>query len=208
MEVIMRKVLAALLTIVAPLSAHATTIEQFSFSYGAGIASGAATTSCGGFVSASVYATRTGTHNLSAPSSTGLAFGFLSAFNCSTGEFFSEYGSTTNFQFSAPGAPNVVPQSVTASGVIPMSCIGAGCSSSTDNLTFSMALKPIGTMTFQSTLNAKSTNPTATFVEHIDSTSAYASGPVTVSSQNLGTIPASWFTEVSDERNHTVTISH
>jgi hypothetical protein len=194
------------LPMAASFSAYPATVEHFSFSTGGGLVSGSGLTSCG-YVSVSVYATRSGTHNLSAPSSTGLAYAFINIYNSCTGASFFEYGSTTNFQFSAPGTPNVMPQSVTASGVIPMSCTGTGCPSS-DNLTFSMVLKPLGTMTFESAASVKTSYATVTTDEHFDTNSAFASGPVTVSSQSLGTIVLPWFTEVSDEKTHTVTISY
>jgi hypothetical protein len=206
----MRKLAFAIaLTTVAPFSAHATT-QTVSFSSAGAAAFGVASTSCS-FVDAYINVAKNGAQNLNAPSTTGFAFAYLTGYNFCSGSFsfFFEYGSTSTFTFAAPGAPNVLPQSVQASGSIPMYC--SGCSSSSDTLTFSIALQPVGTATYEQTGTVRSSYPPGVTVDqHFDFNSAYATtGTVTLSSQNFGTIPvANGFAGVNDQKVHTITITY
>lgn len=206
----MRRVLTAVavaLSVVASFSAYAAS-DNYSFSNGGGEGSGIVFDSCS-LTFASVDFSRTGTHNLNAPSATGLVLITFSVNNFCTGSFLFISGSTTNFQFEAPGAPNGIPQSVKASGTIAATCFGSGCPSPTDTVTFSIAWQSLGTLGIEEQETVHTTAYGVTRDGHSDYNMVHASGTVTLTSANLGTLPVSnWFNELSDEKTHTITISH
>jgi hypothetical protein len=118
---------------------------------------------------------------------------FLFASNSCTGTEIAESGSAGNIQFSAQEAANgtQVPRSITASGVIPMTCF-VGCTS--DSLTFNMTLTAAGPA-LQVMDNSQTTYPVTPAVivkSHSDFNLVVATGSLTVSHPESGV--ASYFT--------------
>jgi hypothetical protein len=206
----MRKIaLAATLGLsLAPLPANATTVQNF-FSGAHGVTFSSVIDSCRTvFIRVEVAAS--GTHNISQKSTPNVALVFLFVSNSCTGTEIAESGSAGNIQFSAQGAANgtQVPRSITASGVIPMTCF-VGCTS--DSLTFNMTLTAAGPV-LQVMDNSQTTypvTPSVTVKSHSDFNLVVATGSLTVSTQNLGSLPISLFnSSMDDGKNHQVTITH
>jgi hypothetical protein len=203
------------LTMVAPLSAYAATASFSSSSAGAGANGYGFINSCEQ-ATVNINVSQNGARNLSAPSTTGFAYATVFVYNYCPPAYFAyafEYGSTSTFEFDAPGAPNVLPNSVQASGSIPLSCfniVGTVCPSSSDTLTFSMNLQPIGTASFEQATTMRTSYSGMVVDQHIDGNFAFATtGSVTVSSQNFGALPVpNGSAAISDQKVHTVTINH
>lgn len=202
---------AVALTTIAPLSVHAGTLQSFSTSNGEGNAIGFGSTGCTAW-DALLDASNTGTHNLSAPATQGFAFVNLAVFNFCTNSMVFLAGSTSNLQFaSAPGTTNNVPKFVNASGTIALtgvSCTATGCSNVSDTVTFSMALQPTADTTSHLFQHTRQTYGGGVTMEQIlDANSAIGTGPVSLSSQNFGTMAGSWSTAVIDGKTHMITIT-
>lgn len=205
----MKRLLAAsalALSVVASFSAYAAS-DNYSFSNGVAMASGLAITSCQ-FVSPDVIVARAGTHNLNAPSTTGVALINIGVYDYCTGSFFFESAYTTNFQFSASGPTTGIPQSVTASGTVTANCYSPSCPSSTDTVTFSVAWDSVGASAREATTTSHITAPGVTTDEHRDETYVPARVTGTVSTVNLGTVQSNWSANLADAKTHTVSITH
>ena len=198
----MKTMLAVVLLAAITLPVNAGT-EQFAFSNGGAFANGLGQDSCQ-LVFVEINVARSGSHNLSNPSTTGFAQISLQLMNFCTNTFVFEGGSTSNFQFSAPGAPDSIPMSVQASGTMTTSCCFGP-----DTLTFSLNLQAVSSTTIEQQTTSKQTSFGVTTEEHFDNNVLFTTGTVSVTSANYGTLPIStWQTQVNDEHSHSLTISN
>jgi hypothetical protein len=198
----MKTLLAAVVLAPTAFSANAGT-EQFAFSSGGASANGFGEDSCQ-FVFVEINVARSGIHNLNNPSSSGFAQISLQLMNFCTNTFVFEGGSTSNFQFSAPGAPDSIPKSVQASGTMTTSCCFGP-----DTLTFSLNLQAVSSTTIEQQTTSKQTSFGVTTEEHFDNNILFTTGTVSVTSANYGTLPiSSWQTQVNDQHSHSLTISN
>lgn len=200
---------------IAPMQAHALT-DVFRFGNAGGSAFGFfVLDSCrtGDF---SITASADGEKN-NVKSNTPVAFANIFVFDSCANSFACWLGFTNNnIQFSVPPGTtaNQVPKSVTASGVIPLEDFCASTPTPpTDSLTFSMQLKANGFVVQDRSNSHRIFTPAKKrefiFSSHFDFNQSLATGTVTISTQNQGTIPTSdVFLQVFSSRSHSVAITH
>ena len=194
----------------APLAANATTVNTFSNGALGAVSFPLAIDSCQS-VFIGMTASAAGTHNLSQPSTANYVRVSIFYSNSCTGSGFFEDGSA-NVQFSAQGAANgtKVPTSITASGVVPMTCLAGGCTS--DRLKFKMTLTAAGPamQVMDTSHTTYPLTPPVTVKMHSDSNQVGATGSLTISTQILGAIPIPPLVNgtILDTKSHSVSTTY